>query len=67
MTIGQSLTSHIMKVMERLVLAHLINHLPAAGPNTLVCVMFLNVSSAFNTIQPRLLKAKLENMQVHSI
>ncbi|KAK0148535.1 putative RNA-directed DNA polymerase from transposon BS [Merluccius polli] len=33
-------------------------------PNTSVRVMFFDFSSAFNTIQPRLLKAKLENMQV---
>ncbi|KAK0155347.1 putative RNA-directed DNA polymerase from transposon BS [Merluccius polli] len=88
-----ALTSHIMKVMERLVLAHLrplvcssqdplqfayqlhvgvddaiIYLLQKAYssldcPNTSVRVMFFNFSSAFNTIQPRLLKAKLENMQ----
>ena len=28
--------------------------------------MFFNFCSAFNTIQPRLLRAKLENMQVDS-
>ena len=35
-------------------------------PNTAVRVMFFDFSSAFNTIQPKLLKAKLENMQVDS-
>ncbi len=33
-------------------------------PNTTVRILFLDFSSAFNTIQPRLLKAKLEDMQV---
>ncbi|TWW53816.1 hypothetical protein D4764_0293380 [Takifugu flavidus] len=32
--------------------------------NTTVWVMFFDFSSAFNTIQPRLLRAKLENMQM---
>ncbi|TWW53956.1 hypothetical protein D4764_0170350 [Takifugu flavidus] len=32
--------------------------------NTTVRVMFFDFSSAFNTIQPRLLRAKLENMQM---
>ena len=89
-----ALTSHIMKVMERLVLAHLrplvcssqdplqFAYQPHVGvddaiiyllqkayssldcPNTSVRVMFFDFSSAFNTIQPRMLKAKLENMQV---
>ena len=35
-------------------------------PNTTFPVMFFDFSSTFNTIQPRLLKAKLENMQVDS-
>ncbi|TWW71139.1 hypothetical protein D4764_17G0006220 [Takifugu flavidus] len=77
-----ALTSHIMKVMERLVLTHL---RPLVSPfqdplqfayqpkrayssldrlNTTVRVMFFDFSSAFNTIQPRLLKAKLEKMQM---
>ncbi|TWW73111.1 hypothetical protein D4764_15G0005050 [Takifugu flavidus] len=61
------LTSHIMKVMERLVLSHL-RPLRAYSsldrPNTTVRVMFFDFSSAFNTIQPRLLRAKLEKMQM---
>ena len=88
-----ALTSHIMKVMERLVLAHLrlpsqdplqFAYQPQVGvydaiidllqeayssldrPNTAVHVIFFHFSSAFNTIQPKLLKAKLENMQVDS-
>ncbi|TWW53746.1 hypothetical protein D4764_0109260 [Takifugu flavidus] len=32
--------------------------------NTTVRVMFFDFSSAFNTIQPRVLRAKLENMQM---
>jgi len=89
-----ALTSHIMKVMERLVLAHLrplvcpsqdplqFAYQPHVGvddaiiyllqkayssldrPNTSVRIMFFDFSSAFNTIQPRLLKAKLESTQV---
>ena len=89
-----ALTSHIMKVMERLVLAHLrllvypsqdplqFAYQPHVGvddaiiyllqkayssldrPNTSVRIMFFDFSSAFNTIQPRLLKDKLETMQV---
>ncbi len=35
-------------------------------PNTTVRIMFFDFSSAFNTIQPRLLKTKLENMQVEA-
>ncbi|KAK0132216.1 hypothetical protein N1851_032980 [Merluccius polli] len=80
-----------MKVMERLVLAHLrplvcpsqdplqFAYQPHVGvddaiiyllqkayssldrPNTSVWIMFFDFSSAFNTIQPRLLRAKLEN------
>ena len=91
-----ALTSHIMKVMERLVLAHLrplvgpsqdplqFAYQPHVGvddaiiyllqeayssldrPNTAVRIMFFDFSSAFNTIQPKLLKAKLENMRVDS-
>ncbi|TWW81868.1 hypothetical protein D4764_01G0016830 [Takifugu flavidus] len=89
-----ALTSHIMKVMERLVLSHLrplvspfqdplqFAYQPKVGvddaviyllqrayssldrPNTTVRVMFFDFSSAFNTIQPRLLRAKLEKMQM---
>ena len=89
-----ALTSHIMKVMERLVLAHLrplvfpsqdplqFAYQPHVGvddaiiyllqkayssldrPNTSVRIMFFDFSSAFNTIQPRLLKAKLEGTRV---
>ena len=36
-------------------------------PNTAVYVMFFDMSSTFNTIQPKLLKARLENMQVDSL
>ena len=35
-------------------------------PNTAARVMFFNFSSAFNTIQPKLLKVELENIQVDS-
>ncbi|TWW62767.1 hypothetical protein D4764_04G0014140 [Takifugu flavidus] len=89
-----ALTSHIMKVMERLVLSHLrplvspfqdplqFAYQPKVGVddaviyllkrayssldrlNTTVRVMFFDFSSAFNTIQPRLLRAKLEKMQM---
>ncbi|TWW68811.1 hypothetical protein D4764_19G0006090 [Takifugu flavidus] len=89
-----ALTSHIMKVIERLVLTHLrplvspfqdplqFAYQPKVGVddaviyllqrayssldrlNTTVRVMFFDFSSAFNTIQPRLLRAKLENMQM---
>ncbi|TWW52968.1 hypothetical protein D4764_0216870 [Takifugu flavidus] len=89
-----ALTSHIMKVMERLVLSHLrplvspfqdplqFAYQPKVGVddaviyllqrdyssldrlNITVRVMFFDFSSAFNTIQPRLLRAKLENMQM---
>ncbi|TWW53679.1 hypothetical protein D4764_0152530 [Takifugu flavidus] len=62
-----ALTSHIMKVMEQLVLSHL-RPLRAYSSldrlNTTVRVMFFDFSSAFNTIQPRLLRAKLEKMQM---
>ena len=89
-----ALTSHIMKIMERLVLAHLrplvcpshdplqFAYQPHVGvddaiiyllqkayssldrPNTSVHIMFFDFCSAFNTIQLRLLKAKLEDTQV---
>ncbi|XP_078802582.1 uncharacterized protein LOC144991990 [Oryzias latipes] len=89
-----ALTSHVMKVMERLVLSHLrplvspfqdplqFAYQPKAGvedallyllqraysslekPNTTVRIMFFDFSSAFNTIQPRLMREKLEKMQV---
>ncbi|TWW54867.1 hypothetical protein D4764_0229500 [Takifugu flavidus] len=88
-----ALTSHIMKVMEQLVLSHLrplvspqdplqFAYQPKVGVddaviyllqrayssldrlNTTVRVMFFDFSSAFNTIQPRLLRAKLEKMQM---
>ncbi|TWW71544.1 hypothetical protein D4764_16G0000410 [Takifugu flavidus] len=60
--------------MERLVLTHL---RPLVSPfqdplqfnprlNTTVRVMFFDFSSAFNTIQPRLLRTKLENMQMNA-
>ncbi len=91
-----ALTSHIMKVMERLVLAYLRPQVRASAdplqfayqphvgvddaiiymlqrayssvdrPNTTVRIMFFDFSSAFYTIQPSLLKAKLENMQVEA-
>ncbi|TWW66964.1 hypothetical protein D4764_02G0000050 [Takifugu flavidus] len=90
----RALTSHIMKVMEQLVLTHLrplvspfqdplqFAYQPKVGVddaviyllqrayssldrlNTTVQVMFFDFSSAFNTIQPRLLRAKLEKMQM---
>lgn len=91
-----ALTSHLTKVMERLVLAHLwplvyllletwplqFAYQPQLGikdaikyllqraycfsdrPNTTVCMLFFDFSSAFNTIQPRMLKAKLKDIQV---
>ncbi|XP_078802203.1 uncharacterized protein LOC144991899 [Oryzias latipes] len=89
-----ALTSHVMKVMERLVLSHLrplvspfqdplqFAYQPKVGvedallyllqraysslekPNTTVRIMFFDFSSAFNTIQPRLMREKLEKMQV---
>ena len=89
-----ALTSHILKVMQRLVLAHVSQLLcssqdtlkfvqqPYVGvdeaiicrlqkahseldrPNTAVHITFFDFSSIFNTIQPRLLKAKLEKMWV---
>ena len=89
-----ALTSHIMKIMERLVLAHLrplvcpshdplqFAYQPHVGvddaiiyllqkayssldrPNTSVHIMFFDFCSAFNTIQLRLLKAKLEDTQM---
>ncbi|TWW75415.1 hypothetical protein D4764_13G0000770 [Takifugu flavidus] len=89
-----ALTSHIMKVKERLVLTHLrplvspfqdplqFAYQPKVGVddaviyllqrayssldrlNITVRVMFFDFSSAFNTIQPRLLRAKLEKMQM---
>ncbi|TWW79253.1 hypothetical protein D4764_10G0002830 [Takifugu flavidus] len=85
-----AVTSHIMKVMERLVLTHLrplvspfqdplqFAYQPKVGVDDAVIyllqrayssldrvrVMFFDFSSAFNTIQPRLLRAMLEKMQM---
>lgn len=89
-----ALTSHLMKTLERLVLAHLrplvssaldplqfayqsgigvedaiiyllhsvLSHLEKAGST--VRIMFFDFSSAFNTIQPNLLRDKLQNAGV---
>ncbi|TWW54386.1 hypothetical protein D4764_0180630 [Takifugu flavidus] len=76
-----ALTSHIMKVMERLdplqfayqpkvgvddAVIYLLQRAYSSLDrlNTTVRVMFFDFSSAFNTIQPRLLRAKLEKMQM---
>lgn len=91
-----ALTSHVLKVMKRLVLAYLrllkhpsqdplqFTYPPHTGvedaiiyllqkpypsldrPNSTVRVMFFDFSGAFNTIQPRLLRAKLEDMQMEA-
>ncbi|CAM4584620.1 unnamed protein product [Leuciscus chuanchicus] len=54
-----ALTSHLMKTLERLVLTHL---RPLAGST--VRVMFFDFSSAFDTIQPALLRDKMVCMGV---
>ena len=91
-----ALTSHVMKVLERLVLAHLrpqvrsfLDPLQFAyqphlgvddaiiyllqrahsylnGSGCTVRITFFDFSSAFNTIQPRLLSDKLQAMRVNS-
>ncbi|KAI4880513.1 hypothetical protein NFI96_012351, partial [Prochilodus magdalenae] len=65
-----ALTSHVMKTMKRLLLNHLrplVHHCclrTGRRGGGAVRVMFFDFSSAFNTIQPLLLRDKLMKMEV---